>query len=443
MIFGSRNSEPPGANNSRPSDSDVEKGEEKEDQVPTPKPLPKKPSQNAPSVFLNLKPPKTDLQRWELRLLAMFAISLQIAVVVFWACGSYNVFELLRFNTKVDHYAFPISVGGTVLLIGGLTICAYIVDACTIETFSPLKLEKGQARARVLWLQQGGNINDQNFDSFAIFAKGERDGIWTSRLSTSFHFSSQGKLEIGHGNTDTAPKKRRSGIKSHWPMKLLNSVFGTRNNGKSTTRSNPGADDNATIVASKPIQTLVIIGTIMSATGFVAQFTGIRAMHWSASIAQLIATGIMVVVRAWVRRDLVTKPKTNKIPKGHELDWMAIRLGAMGEKLWDENNGADGSATSRNSQVNEARRNSEASAHSDISDTDHPNNDHCQWTLARNVRTNYPRLDSKIPVDRYVPSVFIKLAHSPAQDVMQIYIRDYASFVPSEALHVITQCNTD
>lgn len=46
-------------------------------------------------------------------------------------------------------------------------------------------------------------------------------------------------------------------------------------------------------------------------------------MHWSASIAQLLATVIMVLVRLWLYRRISTVPKITTIPRGQELDVMA------------------------------------------------------------------------------------------------------------------------
>ena len=51
-------------------------------------------------------------------------------------------------------------------------------------------------------------------------------------------------------------------------------------------------------------------------------------MHWSASVAQLPATLVMAAVRAYVRRGMAMCPHSQKTPRGHELDWLATRIGA-------------------------------------------------------------------------------------------------------------------
>ncbi|KAK1764247.1 ankyrin-2 [Phialemonium atrogriseum] len=46
-------------------------------------------------------------------------------------------------------------------------------------------------------------------------------------------------------------------------------------------------------------------------------------MHWSASVAQLLATGIMVIVRLAIYRKISMMPRTSQLPRGYELDAMA------------------------------------------------------------------------------------------------------------------------
>ncbi|KAL2198382.1 hypothetical protein P885DRAFT_33150, partial [Corynascus similis CBS 632.67] len=65
-------------------------------------------------------------------------------------------------------------------------------------------------------------------------------------------------------------------------------------------------------------------GTRESICGYIVQFTGLRGMHWSASVAQLGATILMTILRAWVRRNLAGRPRALPIVSGHELDWLAM-----------------------------------------------------------------------------------------------------------------------
>lgn len=119
-----------------------------------------------------------------------------------------------------------------------------------------------QCEARMVYLQKAGTAADQYFGSFAIFAKEGKSVIATSR-----------REPIG-------------------PVHEFKTV----------------------------------LGTLITLLGFVVQFVGLRSMHWSATIAQLGATIIMTVVRAWVRRDLSSRPIARKLSPGLELDWLATKL---------------------------------------------------------------------------------------------------------------------
>ncbi|RPA83161.1 hypothetical protein BJ508DRAFT_207380, partial [Ascobolus immersus RN42] len=78
------------------------------------------------------------------------------------------------------------------------------------------------------------------------------------------------------------------------------------------------------VLMSYPAHLLVtVIGTLLSFSGFVLQFVGLRAMHWSASLFQLGATVLMILVRVLIRWNLTTEPASVRLMKGHELDWYA------------------------------------------------------------------------------------------------------------------------
>ncbi|KAJ5995607.1 hypothetical protein N7481_002584 [Penicillium waksmanii] len=74
----------------------------------------------------------------------------------------------------------------------------------------------------------------------------------------------------------------------------------------------------------------IAIGTTIS--GFVLQFTGLRGIHSAVSIAQLGVIMIMSTARAALRMQRL-KPDDNCFAKfpdevvGHELDWLALRIG--------------------------------------------------------------------------------------------------------------------
>lgn len=77
---------------------------------------------------------------------------------------------------------------------------------------------------------------------------------------------------------------------------------------------------------NRNFNTMAAIGTALSIAGFIVQFVGLRALHWSSTIMQLVATLVLTAAIAWVRRGLAKDPIAVKIPAGHELSWLAMRI---------------------------------------------------------------------------------------------------------------------
>jgi hypothetical protein len=143
-----------------------------------------------------------------------------------------------------------------------------VVESSTKEQ----KYQPKKGNAYIIWLQQAGTVNDQAFESFAVFPEAPRALITTSQRARD----------------DIRVKKRR------FPLMELKAIA----------------------------------GTIAGIAGFIFQFVGLRGMHWSASVAQLGATVFMTVLRAWVRRGLTKPPKCQPLLPGYELDWLAMTLGS-------------------------------------------------------------------------------------------------------------------
>ncbi|RPA75199.1 hypothetical protein BJ508DRAFT_214707, partial [Ascobolus immersus RN42] len=222
----------------------------------------------APNISLNLRS-FTAWDRRELRIAAAFGVLVQTCVLIFTAFATYHPrmgYEKEGF--PVERYAYPLAAGGTILVAIGMWICSSIVESSTVE-------KEWHAKLRVFWLQQGGGVNDQSFDSYVLLGKGPREAVLTSELSMT-------------SNPDT----------------------------------------------SKFTKTMVLLGTFITLSGFVIQFTGLRGLHWSGTIAQLVGTLIMLVVRAYIRRDLVLAPSAFKTHHNYELDWLATRIGRDPTQLW-------------------------------------------------------------------------------------------------------------
>ncbi|PNP59152.1 hypothetical protein THARTR1_01400 [Trichoderma harzianum] len=168
-------------------------------------------------------------------------------------------------------------------------ICSFVVESSTIEeTFQPTE----HWRARLVWLQQEKTVGDQEFKSFALYTGEDQPNIITSSRAD-------------HGKD--SDEKQRQGSEG-----LKDFTFTT------------------------------VVGTVISLVGYVAQFIGFRGMHWSVSVASLIAVLTMAAVRAWIRRGLAKPMFCRGLLPGFELDWFADSLRTIGDAPWY--NGLDGSA---------------------------------------------------------------------------------------------------
>jgi hypothetical protein len=65
---------------------------------------------------------------------------------------------------------------------------------------------------------------------------------------------------------------------------------------------------------------------LLAITGYIVQFVGFRALHWSATVVQLGVTLAITAIRSWVRRGLGEHPIAIPAEEGHELAWLALFL---------------------------------------------------------------------------------------------------------------------
>ena len=60
--------------------------------------------------------------------------------------------------------------------------------------------------------------------------------------------------------------------------------------------------------------------------GLGMQLSGLRALHFSATIAQMVATIIMTAIRCYARRGLSATPKVTPLQNEYELDKVALDI---------------------------------------------------------------------------------------------------------------------
>ncbi|SCN86299.1 uncharacterized protein FFB20_07600 [Fusarium fujikuroi] len=250
---------------------------------------------HAPNISLNRY---HKVGRGHLYMVAIFGILLQLGVLVYF--GSITYYPTLKFkkdDKEVLGYGFPFAAGGTLVLILGMLLCAHVVDRSTTEE----RYEPAQGREmRMIWLQQKQIVSDQVFGSFALYPQRCPQVIVTSQRDSTT------KSNRGRDPESSA----------------VNNADSTSSQSEETENEISSSDSE-----SGPAFNLTVIATAICLAGFIIQFIGLRAMHWSASVGQLIAVIIMTILRALVRVGFIAPIEYFKLRDKFELDGLALALG--------------------------------------------------------------------------------------------------------------------
>ncbi|KAF3019796.1 hypothetical protein E8E14_012258 [Neopestalotiopsis sp. 37M] len=232
----------------------------------------------APNLSLNVGiKRKPDAIFWGV---AIFGAFLQFGVLVYAGIITYYL-QWVSENSSSVQYACPLTIIGTLLVCSGVFYCAYLVGESTSEKIycrssssdesTPQEGTKTAVPA-LYWLQPGGQVlGDQTFDAF------------------------------GYSDRD---------------QPLQNYLISWKRRPEEQKRR-------------------VWEAVIMTTTGFVMQFIGLRGIHPTASIAQLGAILVMSAARASLRMQRL-KPRDNFLVDcpddvvGYELDWLALCIGRDG-----------------------------------------------------------------------------------------------------------------
>lgn len=124
---------------------------------------------NPPNLSINLS--VRPVRRLGVLFLFIFiGFLLQSGVLAFAAVTQYTL-GLLKNNTPVPNYAFPVLLVGTIALATGVFLCAQAVETSTKEILWRPKITED---THVLWLQKGGQkVGDQQFEAFARRTQGD------------------------------------------------------------------------------------------------------------------------------------------------------------------------------------------------------------------------------------------------------------------------------
>lgn len=279
----------------------------------------------APNISLNIAPSR---RRAEVYFCAAVAVLVQAAVVVVADLARRR--NLKKGGEPVQGYAFPLTLGGTLVLCLGMFLCATVVEMGSKEKIWGVAAADGRRQKclRILWLQRRHVVSDQRFEPYAIMARGPRSEILTSHPAhtTSLEDDEAGgrrrenSQSDGGDQTTTTPTAAR--------LEILPAVLGRRMMASKTGRY------LLTLSLARRFEVATLLGTTTSLAGYTLQFIGFRASHWSISISQLVATALMTVLRALIRRGLADRPKSVRLLYDHEMDWLATRIAGQCKAFW-------------------------------------------------------------------------------------------------------------
>lgn len=183
-------------------------------------------------------------------------------------------------DRAVQNYAYPLYLAGSCVLFVGIALCSHIVETTTVE--QTFKSKSPYVVKTIFQLQMACEMGDQNFHSHGIIKDTKDCQVRTSKISSTRTVSSSQQIFDARRNKVT------------W------------------------------------------LAVSLSLSGFVCQFVGLRALHWSATITQLGVTLVMTAIRARVRRGISFKPRAIRLPET-DLHQLALSLGHACLSDWPKN----------------------------------------------------------------------------------------------------------
>ncbi|KAL0936785.1 ankyrin repeat protein [Colletotrichum truncatum] len=196
----------------------------------------------------------------ELHAWASLGILLQLFGIAFPGITTYY-WKWDKAGSPIAGYAYICFCTGTTFLITGILLCGHVIEGVTKERTFSLTEMGAQEGLKFFSLQHRQTVGDQQFPSCVIIHSKDDNKLRTSRLSS---------------------------------------------------------------MSYRYVANLVTVSTIITLAGYVVQFVGLRALHWSATIIQLSITVILAAIRAWVRRSLASDPMNSSAVPGYELAWLTL-----------------------------------------------------------------------------------------------------------------------
>ena len=221
-------------------------------------------AKGAPNLTLNTD--RAIASAEERRICAAIGLVLQVGLFACWTLTTYY-WGLGRAGKIPPQYGCPCALVGAASVFGGLLLCAYVVEDVTAKV--SVQPADNPDNYEVLRIQKACTADSQKFGAHLLRNAKGKPAVFMCR-----------RVAIDDPGTEI------------WKNKVLTTA-----------------------------------GTALSCFGFLVQFIGLRTLHWSATIAQLIVMAVMTAIRSWLRRGLLREPKVEDLREGSELSDAAFKLG--------------------------------------------------------------------------------------------------------------------
>jgi len=276
-----------------------------------------------PNLILNVHNALPDDR--ELWVFAIVGVVLQFVAIAIPVVMTYH-WKRLKGTKQIQDYAFPTFLIGTCFLSVGIALCSYVIDATTVEhVFTPTD---GYEVNDIFRLQFRQEMGDQPFNAYVIVNNPEDKKIRVSRYNPE-------EIPEAYVLDDLIDETQQD---------IPNAVFATSRTSlwsritrcvsKVTEKISRGFAKPPPKSKSDAQEPTVILAVILCSAGFICQFVGLRALHWTAAVTQLGVTILMTCIRAWVRRGISNHPTTFKMHKT-DPNWIALSLGtACQQRAW-------------------------------------------------------------------------------------------------------------
>lgn len=266
---------------------------------------------------------------WLLRGIAVFGTLLQASMLGFaiWATAFR---KLLKEDALPPPWALPTTVVGTVILSAGMFMCSALIEQSTIErTFKRRQVRRDSIELSGQTEVKTGDKSSKTSTTVSAAEPARLPTIASTRRSHMYWIQPGGQV-VGDQTFDSFAYSDAKKPLRYYTTSWRRPVTVTERN-------------------------LTWVASLMTITGFILQFVGLRGVHSSISVYQVIAVMIMSVLRASIRTKRLdatdnllsrssfdqststsathqghNKAESDRLMsadlEGHELDWLTFEI---------------------------------------------------------------------------------------------------------------------